>query len=104
MLQEPHSLLVNELSDHITENGANSVESLVDLADVLQSHVVEQDLLDDEDSNGLAELRSSLHDTEAERNDLGGEEEVDDFCRVVLDQSANDTKRCQAEILKGPRL
>ena len=102
MLQEPHSLLVNELSDHITENGANSVESLVGLADVLQSHVVEQDLLDDEDSNGLAELRSSLHDTEAERNDLGGEEEVDDFCRVVLDQSADDTKRSQAEILKGP--
>jgi hypothetical protein len=104
MLQEPHSLLVNELSDHITENGANSVESLVGLTDVLQSHVIEQDLLNDEDSNGLAELRSSLHDTEAERNDLGGQEEIDDFCRVILDQSADDSKRRQAEVFKGPRL
>jgi hypothetical protein len=102
MLQEPHSLLVNKLSDHITENGANSVESLVGLADVLQSHVIEQDLLDDEDSNGLAELRSSLHDTEAKRNDLGSEEEVDNLCRVVLDQSADDTKRGQAKVFKGP--
>lgn len=104
MLQEPHSLLVNELSDHITENGANSVESLVGLADILQSHVIKQDLLNDEDSNGLAKLRSSLHDTEAERNDLSGQEEVDDFCRVILDQSTDDTERCQAEVLKGPRL
>lgn len=104
MLQEPDGLLVNELSDHITKNSANSVESLVGLADVLQSHVIEQDLLNDEDSNGLAELRSSLHDTEAERDDLCGEEEVDDFCRVILDQSADDTKRRQAKVFKGSRL
>ena len=104
MLQEPHSLLVNKLSDHITENSANSVESLVGLADVLQSHVIEQDLLNDEDSNGLAEFRPSLHDTEAERNDLRGKEEIDHFCRVVLDQSANHAKRRQAEVFEGSRL
>lgn len=104
MLQEPDGLLVNELSDHITKNSANSVESLVGLADVLQSHVIEQDLLNDEDSNSLAEFRSSLHDTEAERDDLCGEEEVDDFCRVILDQSADDTKRRQAKVFKGSRL
>ena len=104
MLQEPDRLLVNELSDHVTKNGANSVESLIGLADVLQSHVIEQDLLNDEDSNGLAEFRSSLHDTEAERDDFRGEEEVDDLCGVILDQSTDDTKRRQAKVFKRPRL
>jgi hypothetical protein len=65
MLQQPHRLLVNQLSNHITEYSTDGVEALVSLADVLQAHVIEQDLLNDEDSNGLAELRSSLHDTEA---------------------------------------
>jgi len=59
--------------------------------------------LDDEDGDGLAELRASLHDTEAERDDLRGEEKVDDLGRVVLDQSANDTERGQTEVLEGPR-
>jgi hypothetical protein len=65
MLQQTHRLLVNQLSNHITEYGTDGVEALVSLADVLQAHVIKQDLLNDEDSNGLAELRSSLHDTEA---------------------------------------
>ena len=65
MLKKSHRLLVDQLSDHVAENCANSVETLVSLTNVLQAHIVKQDLLDDEDSNSLAELRASLHDTEA---------------------------------------
>lgn len=64
MLQKANRLLVDQLSNHITQHRANGVEALVRLANVLQTHVVKQDLLDDEDSNRLAELRTSLHDTE----------------------------------------
>ena len=103
MLKKSHRLLVDQLSDHVAENCANSVEALVSLTNVLQAHVVKQYLLDDEDGDGFAELRASLHNTEAKRDDLRGKEKVDDLGRVVLDQSANDTERGQTEVLEGPR-
>lgn len=56
MLQQPDRLLVYKLRDHIGEHGADSVETLVCLADVLQAHVVKQDLLYNEDGDGLAQL------------------------------------------------
>jgi hypothetical protein len=65
MLKKSHRLLVNQLSDHVAKNRANGVETLVSLTNVLQAHVVKQYLLDDEDGDSFAELRASLHDTEA---------------------------------------
>jgi hypothetical protein len=100
MLQQPNRLLVDKLCNHITQYRAHSVEPLVSLADVLQAHVVEQDLLDDEDSNSLAELGTGLHDAEAEWNNFGGEEEVDDFGAVVLDQCSNDAEGGKAEVFE----
>ena len=85
MLQQPHRLLIHELRDHIREHGAYSVETFVRLTDVLEAHVVEKDFLDDEDRDRLAEFRPGLHNTETERDDLGGQEEVNDFGAVVLD-------------------
>lgn len=93
MLQKPNRLLVDQLSDHVAEDGANGVETLVCLADILQTHVVKQNLLNDENGDGFAELGASLHNTKAERDDLCGEKEVDDLRGVVLDKSANDAKR-----------
>lgn len=57
--------------------------------------IVEKDFLDDKYSHGLAELRTSLHDSEAERDDFGRQEEVDHVGRVVLDKSTNDSERGQ---------
>jgi hypothetical protein len=41
--------------------------------------IIEKDLLNDEYGHGLAELGAGLHDSEAERDNFGGEEEVDDI-------------------------
>ena len=92
MLQQTDSLLLDELVDHVAQNGADGVKALIGLADVRQANVVKQDLLHNEDRDGLAELGAGLHDTKTERNDLRGEEEVDDLGRVILDKRTDDTK------------
>lgn len=84
MLEQAHSLLLNKLINHVGQDGADGVESLVSLADVLQAQVVEQDLLHNEDCDSLAELTARLHDTKAEWDDLGCEQEVDNLAAVVL--------------------
>ena len=104
MLEQPRSLLLHQLGNHVAQDGADGVEALVGGADVVEAVVVEQDLLDDEDGDGFAELRPRLHDAEAEGDDLGGEEEVYDFGRVVLNQGPDHSERRQAEVLEGTRL
>lgn len=84
MLQQPHRLTLHQLIHHVAQHRPNGIEPLVRLADVGQSQVVQQDLLNDEDGDGFGEFRASLHDSEAERDDFGGEEEVDDVGVVVL--------------------
>lgn len=79
MLQQPGRLLLDQLAHHVAKDGADSVESLIGGADVVQAVVVKKDLLHDEDGDGLTELRTRLHDAKTERNDLGGQQEVDDL-------------------------
>lgn len=104
MLQQPRSLLFHELANHVAENGPNSIESLVGGTDVVQPVVVQQDLLNNEDGNSLAELGASLHDSETEGNYLGSQEEVDNLGGVILDQSADDTEAGEPEVLERSRL
>ncbi len=66
--------------------------------------IIEENLLHDKDGHGLAQFRPSLHDTQAQGDDLSREEEVDHVRRVVLHQGANDSQGRQAEILEGTRL
>ena len=96
MLEKADSLLLHKLVHHVTENRANGIESLVSLADVGEANVIQEDLLDNEDGNRLAQLRSGLHDTEAERDDFGGEKKIDDLGGVIFDQGTNDTERGKA--------
>lgn len=94
MLEQSDSLCLDKLLDHIAQHSADCVEPLVGLTDVGESHLIEQDLLDNKDRNCLGQLRASLHDAQAEGNDLCREEKVDDIGIVVLlDESANDTER-----------
>lgn len=93
MLQQPDRLTLDQCCDHVGEHGADGVESLVRLADVLQAEVVEEDLLDDEDGDGLGEFGTGLHDSKAERDDLCGQKEVNHVGVFVLLQSAEPRDR-----------
>ena len=53
VLQQPYGLLIHQLRHHIAQYRSHRVEPLVGLADVLQAHIVKQDLLDDEDGYRL---------------------------------------------------
>ncbi len=103
MLEEPGSLLLDQLGDHIAQDGADGIEALVGGADVVQAVVVQQDLLDDKDGDGLAKLRAGLHDAQAKGDDLSREEKVNHLRRIILHQGADDTEGGQAEILERSR-
>lgn len=79
MLEQSHSLLLHELSNHVTQHCPNSIESLVSRADVCEADVIKENLLYDKDRDGLAQLGASLHDAKAKRNNLCSEEEVNDI-------------------------
>lgn len=104
MLEQADRLLLHQLLHHIAEDGAYSVETLVRLADVVEAHVVEENFLDNENGNSLTELTASLHDAQAQRDNLRGKEEVDDIRRVVLNERANDTEGSEAQVFEGARL
>jgi heme oxygenase len=56
MLEEANRLLFHELVDHVAQNSPDGVEALIGLAYVRETDIVQQDLLDNEDGNSLAEL------------------------------------------------
>ena len=104
MLEQAHRLGLDELGNHIAQDGADGVEALVGGADVVEAVVVEEDLLHDEDGDRLAKLGASLHDAQAQRDDLGRQEKVDHLGRVVLDKGADDAQARQAQVLEGAGL
>lgn len=104
VLKQTSSLLFHQLGDHVAEHCTDRVETLVCGTDVVEPVVVQQYLLNDENSNGLGQLGACLHDSQAQRNDLGGQEKVDNLGRIVLDKGANYSKTGKAKILEGARL
>mmetsp|Transcript_3380 Transcript_3380/g.13041 ORF Transcript_3380/g.13041 Transcript_3380/m.13041 type:complete len:504 (+) Transcript_3380:120-1631(+) len=101
VLEEADRGLVDEGGDHVGEDGRDGVEALGGRADVVEPHVVEQDLLDDEGRDGLRQFRSSLHDAQTQRDDLGLQQKVDDVGVVHLDERADDAERRQAQVFEG---
>ena len=77
MLQKPCSLLFNKLRNHVAQYRSYCIKPLVCCANVVQPMIIEKNLLDDEDGDCFAKLRSSLHYAKAQRYDLSREEEVD---------------------------
>ena len=74
------------------------------MADVCQTCVIEKNLLHDEDGNSFAKLGAGLHDAQTKRDDLGGEQKVDNFRRIILDEGADDTERSESQVLKRSTL
>lgn len=56
MLEKTNCLLLHELVDHVAQYSPDCVEALVCLTDVRKADIIEQDLLNDEDGDRLAEL------------------------------------------------
>ena len=104
MLEQPHRLLLHQLRDHIAQNGPNRIESLVGCANICKTNIIEQDFLDNEDGDGLAEFGAGLHDAETQGNNLGRKEEVNNIRRIIFNQRTNDTERREAEIFERARL
>ena len=84
MFQQPNGLSLHQLVHHIAQYGPHGVEPLVCMTDIRQTRLVQQNLLDDEYRNGFGELRTCLHDPQAERDYLRREQEVDHGRVVVL--------------------
>lgn len=60
------------------------MESVIGLADELQSHVIGNDLLHNEDRNGLGQLAACFHDPQTQGDDLRSQKKVNHFGAVVL--------------------
>jgi len=53
VLEQPDSLSFYQLGDHVAEDGAHGVETLIRMADIRQTRLVQKNLLDDKDGDGL---------------------------------------------------
>ena len=84
MLQQPNRLGLHQLVYHVAQHSPHGVEPLVSVADVRQTRLVQQDLLNDEDRNSLGKFGTSFHDPQAERDYFRREEEVNHGRVVVL--------------------
>jgi len=101
VFEKSDGLGLDELVDHVAEDGTDGEKAFVSVTDIGEASLVEKDLLHDEDRDRLGKLRAGFHDAEAEGDDLCREEEV--YYRVVvvlLDESADDTEGGEAQVLE----
>ena len=66
--------------------------------------LVQEDLLNDEGSHSLRKLGAALHDAQAQRNDLGLEQEADHIGVVHFHQGANHAERGESKVFEWPSL
>ena len=90
MLEEAGRLLLDELADHVAQDGSHGIKALVCRANVVETVVVQEYLLNDEDCHRLAQLGSRLHDSKTEGYYLRSKEKIDDLGRIILDKGPDD--------------
>jgi len=100
VFQQSCCLLLYQLRHHVAQHGSHSIKSLICCADIVQAMVIKKDLLYNENGNCLAKLRTSLHDTQTQRDDFCRQEEVYNVRGVILDQCTNDTEGGQSQIFE----
>ena len=79
-------------------------EPIVRLTDVRKTAVVQQNLLQDERGHSFTQLGAALHDAQAKRNDLRGEQKRNYLLLVGFYQRSNHSQTRQSEILERTRL
>lgn len=65
VLEQAHSLSLHQLVNHVAQHSSHCIEAFVGMADVREASLVEQNLLNDEDCDGLGEFGTGFHDAEA---------------------------------------
>jgi hypothetical protein len=71
------------------------------VANVRQSTIIQQNLLQYESGNGFAQFAATLHDAQTQWNNFSGQQEGDDFLFVSLNECANHSQAGQSQVLKG---
>ena len=56
MLKKADSLLLHQLSNHVAQDSAHGVESLICRANVAQAYIIKKNFLYDKDSDSFAQL------------------------------------------------
>lgn len=70
MLEKTCRLLLDKLSHHVAQHRPNCIEPLICCTNVVETVVVKENLLHNEDCNSLAKLRSRLHDSQTQWDNL----------------------------------
>lgn len=63
VLEQACGLLFHKLADHVAKYGADSVEAFIGSTNVVEPIIVEKNLLNYENGDGLGQLRASFHDS-----------------------------------------
>lgn len=90
-----------QLLNHGGEHLINGKEPLVSLTNVGKPLDVVENAQHDVQGDSFADSLGGFDDTQAERNDLGGEQESNYLGIVVLHQGANNPQRGEPEVLVG---
>ena len=91
MLQEARRWLQQLIFHHVVKDSAHCKKTFRRHAQVRQSIIVHQDLLDDEGRHCLGQVGAALHYSEAKWDDFCLEQEGDDLWVVNLDESADNS-------------
>ncbi len=102
MFEEASRWFLQLVHHHVVEDCAHCVEALCSLAQVVQSLFVQKDLLDDEGGHCLRKLGPSLHNPQAQGDDLCLQQETNHIVVIHLNQGSNHTQRGESQVFKGP--
>ena len=92
MLQEARRWLQQLIFHHVVKNSAHCKKTFRRHAQVRQSIIVHQDLLDYESCNCLGQVSATLHNSQAQWNYLRLQQKGDHFSVVDFDKGADHTK------------
>ena len=101
VLEQSRRWLFVEDAHHLRQAIGYGHEPLRRCTDVVQTDIIEQNLLQDEGGDRLGQLRSRLHRPKAQRNELGRQQKVNHMRIIDLDERSHDSQTGEAEVFEG---
>ena len=93
-------IVVDEFLEYAVEHGRHCKKAFYGGADVAESLLVAQDLLDDEGSHCFRQRLPVLHDSQAQRHDLGLHQEGDRVGVALLHQCTYHPQGSHSQVLE----